>query len=261
MLKHPGLEQISRRPGRFLVRETAQRPAGRIVDEVHQTAFRAAPFEPVMMRAVELDQLAAVGFALTTRAVGLALAAAAPQSRGEHPTPQGFARHFETVIGRQMFRRQRRPEALPRLARIVLAHQLENLLASLGIGSIRRAADAAMHESLAPSLAVTLLEPLRLAVTDLQQVGGLSQLQLASFHAAQHFAAPQFLCIHPCPSQSRLLLWSLRLGDISIGRSRGHYHWASTALNAFPACHVTGMLTWARWSCQVYYYPSKLSDR
>ena len=73
------------------------------------------------------------------------------QARGEHPAPQGFARHFEAVIGRQMFRRQRGPKALVGLARIVVAHQLENLLASLVIGSVRSAADVAMHESLAPA--------------------------------------------------------------------------------------------------------------
>ena len=75
-----------------------------------------------MVRTVELNQLTEVRAALAPAAVRFALATAAPQARGEHPTPQGFARHFEAVIGRQMFRRQRRPKALVRLARIVLAH-------------------------------------------------------------------------------------------------------------------------------------------
>ena len=55
-----------------------------------------------------------------------------------------------------------------------------------------------------------------LPAADLQQLSRFGQLQLPSFHSAQHFAAPQFLGIHPCPSQSRLLLWSPRLGDIII---------------------------------------------
>ena len=159
----------------------------------------------------------------------LALATAAPQTRGEHPAPQCFARHFQAVVGCQMFRRQRRPEALVPLARIVLAHQLENLLASLLIGSVRSTADVTVHQSLGPARTVTLLQTLRMAVADLQQLGGFGQLQFPSFHSAQHFAAPQLLGTHPCPSHSRLLLRSLRVGDISIGRSRGHYHWASTS--------------------------------
>ena len=127
-----------------------------------------------MVRTVELDQLAEVGFALTTRAVGLALAAAAPQARGEHPAPQGPHRYFQIVVLLQMLGRQRRPKALVRLARIVLAHQLQHSLANFRrLGAVRHAAHIAMHESLAPSLAVTLLEPLRLPVTDLQQLGRL----------------------------------------------------------------------------------------
>ena len=185
------------------------------------------------MRAVELDQLAEVRFALTPAAVRFALAAAAPQARREQPTPPDFARHFEAVIGRQMFRRQRGPKALVRLARIVLAHPLENLLASLVIGSVRSATDVAMHHCFDPALAVTLLQPLRLGVTELQQLGRLAQFQFPSFHSAQHFAAPQFLCTHRCPSPSRLLLRSLRLGDISMGRLRGHYHWATTDQNHY----------------------------
>ena len=228
VLTHPGCEQIGRGPGRFLVRETAQRHTGRVIDEVHQTGFRTAFFQPVVVRTVELNQLAEVRFALAPGAMRLALATAAPQTRGEHPAPQRFARHFQAVVGCQMFRRQRRPEALVPLARIVLAHQLENLLASLLIGSVRSAADVTVHQSLGPARTVTLLQTLRMAVADLQQLGGCGQLQFPSFHSTQHFAAPQLLGTHPCPSHSRLLLRSLRVGDISIGRSRGHYHWAST---------------------------------
>ncbi len=233
MLTAPRLRADRLRPRpweRFLVRETAQRHTGRVIDEVHQTGFRAAFFQPVVVRTVELNQLAEVRFALAPGAMRLALATAAPQTRGEHPAPQCFARHFQAVVGCQMFRRQRRPEALVPLARIVLAHQLENLLASLLIGSVRSTADVTVHQSLGPARTVTLLQTLRMAVADLQQLGGFGQLQFSSFHSAQHFAAPQLLGTHPCPSHSRLLLRSLRVGDISIGHSRGHYHWASTGL-------------------------------
>jgi len=74
-----------------------------------------------------------------------------------------------------------------------------------------------MHESSGPTLAVTLLEPLCLVAAEFQQLGRLGQFQFASFHSAQHFGAPYFLCPRPWPSQFRVLLRSLRLGDISIG--------------------------------------------
>ena len=246
VLTYPGCEQIGRGPGRFLVRETAQRHTGRVIDEVHQTGFRAAFFQPVVVRTVELNQLAEVRFALAPGAMRLALATAAPQTRGEHPAPQCFARHFQAVVGCQMFRRQRRPEALVPLARIVLAHQLENLLASLLIGSVRSTADVTVHQSLGPARTVTLLQTLRMAVADLQQLGGFGQLQFPSFHSAQHFAAPQLLGTHPCPSHSRLLLRSLRVGDISIGRSWGHYHWASTGSGQVSAALTTPIRPWTR---------------
>jgi hypothetical protein len=100
--------------------------------------YRRASFEPVVVRAVDLDQLAKVRFTLPPRAMRLAFAAAAPQTGGEHPAPQGFARHFEAVIGCQVFRRQSRPEALVRLAGVVLAHQLQHSLAKLRrLGAVR----------------------------------------------------------------------------------------------------------------------------
>ena len=116
VFQHPSCEQVDRRPGRFLGRETAQPTAGRIVDEVHRTAFGAAAFEPVVVRTVELDQGAEVSGALAPAAVRFSLAAAAPQPGGQHPTAQRLTRHFDAVSGRGMFRRQRRPEAFPRLA-------------------------------------------------------------------------------------------------------------------------------------------------
>ncbi len=67
---------------------------------------------------------------------------------------------------------------------------------------------------------VTLLQTLRMAVADLQQLGGRStSVPLVSLGSALRRA--QLLGTHPCPSHSRLLLRSLRVGDISIGRSRG----------------------------------------
>ena len=171
------------------------------------------------MRTVELNQLAEVGFALTTRAVWFTLTAAAPQARGEQPTAERLARHLQSVIGSQMLSSEGRSETLVWLAGIMLLHQPQHSLAKLrGLSAVGASPHVAVHQRLRASFAVTFLHSLGLAIADLQQLRRFGQLQLPSFHSAQHFAAPQFLGIHPCPSQSRLLLMEPPI--------RGHFYWA-----------------------------------
>ena len=182
-----------------------------------------------MVRTVDLDQLAEVRFTLPPRAMRLAFAAAAPQAGGEHPKPQGPHRYLQIVILSQMLGRQRRPEALVRLAGVVLAHQLQHPLANFRrLGAVRYAAHITVPQRLRPSRGVASPDPLGVAITDLEQLCRLAQFQLASLHPAQHFAPSQLFVVHPCPFQSRLLLRSLRLGDISIALQRGHYHRPTT---------------------------------
>ena len=159
----------------------------------------------------------------------LALAAAAPQAGGEHPEPQCPHRYLQIVVLSQMLGRQSRPEALVRFAGVVFAHQLQHSLANFRrLGAVRYAAHIAVPQRLGPSCGVASPDPLDLAITDLEHLRRLAQLQLASLHPAQYLAPSQFLVVHRCPFQSRLLLRSLRLGDISIALSRGHYHRPST---------------------------------
>ena len=172
-----------------------------------QTGFRAAF---LVVRTVELNQLAEVRFALAPGAMRLALATAAPQTRGEHE--QCFARHFQAVVGCRCSD-ARRPELHSSRAPTPL------------IGSVRSTADVTVHQSLGPARTVTLLQTLRMAVADLQQLGGGfvplvslgSALRRAStpWHSSMSFP----LSAPPSEPQSR---------GISIGRSWGHYHWAST---------------------------------
>ncbi len=128
-----------------------------------------------------------------------------------------------------MLGRQSRPAALVRFAGVVFAHQLQHSLANFRrLGAVRYPAHVGVLQCFCPSRAVAPPDPLALAITAIQHPRRLAQLQLASLHPAQHLASSQFLVVHPCPLQSRLLLRSLRLGDISIALSWGHYHRPST---------------------------------
>ncbi len=233
MLTHPGCEQIGRGPGRFLVRETAQRHTGRVPNRrshrrssSDRLSGRVLPASGGANRRVESARRSALCVGAGCDAVG------ACDGGSTDPRRASSAAVFRAALpGRGRLPDVPTP-ASARSARAPRPHSsrapTRNLLASLLIGSVRSTADVTVHQSLGPARTVTLLQTLRMAVADLQQLGGFGQLQFPSFHSAQHFAAPQLLGTHPCPSHSRLLLRSLRVGDISIGRSRGHYHWAST---------------------------------
>ncbi|MBX3332457.1 MAG: hypothetical protein KF722_18825 [Nitrospira sp.] len=56
------METVHCRDCSFMVIEPRKDPTAGIVDVRHQDTARTAPLEPVMMRPIELDQLAAVGF-------------------------------------------------------------------------------------------------------------------------------------------------------------------------------------------------------
>ena len=205
MLTYPGWSRC-----RFLVREHSATP---VASSTHQTGLgRVLPARVVL----ELNRSPKCALRWRRVRCGWLLATAAPQTRGEHPAPQCFARTSRR--GPEMFRRQRRPEALVPLARIVLTNSRTCWRRDR---SVRSTADVT-HQSLGPARTVTLLQTLH-ALTAARRLR-----QLVSLGSALR----QLLGTHPCPSHSRLLL-RLRVGDISIGRSRGHYHWVST--QAFAA--------------------------
>ena len=73
---------------------------------------------------------------------------------------------MDSLYLRQMLRGQRRSKAFVRPARIMLAHQLQGLFATLLVNTIRAAADAVVHQRLGPTRPIALLEPLRSAVAE-----------------------------------------------------------------------------------------------
>ena len=114
----PRAQHPDRGPNRLLVAEAEQRRAGRIIDHRHHTApmagARAAPFEPVVKAAVELDQLAEVRASRTPHVRRrLAAPGATPQPRPAHPAAQGRARDQHAMRRPQMLGHQRRPKTLP----------------------------------------------------------------------------------------------------------------------------------------------------
>jgi hypothetical protein len=92
--------------------------AGRIVDEDEQGAGRSAILEPVMIRAINLDQLA-ITFPAQTRLVErAALLPRQPNPRVLHPFAQRLARDLQPVILLKLLSRKCRPEV-----DVVLANQ------------------------------------------------------------------------------------------------------------------------------------------
>ena len=86
-------------------------PAGRVVDEDEQRARRAAVFEPGVVAAIDLDELAQAGAAVA-RLVdrGSALAARLPQAGGRHQRPHGLLGQDQAVALAQLLAGQRRTE-------------------------------------------------------------------------------------------------------------------------------------------------------
>ena len=67
ILLHVALEAVHRRDRPFILVEPGKHPAARIVDVGHQHAAGPAPLEPVMVRAIQLDQFPHMGFPLPPR--------------------------------------------------------------------------------------------------------------------------------------------------------------------------------------------------
>ena len=103
MIGPGGAHQVE---GVFLVDELQMEDlAGGIVDVVHQRASRAASFEPIMRRAVELRQHAYAGPALAPGAVPSPMGAGFPQACQQHQPadrvcPEIYAAEFvELFLG------------------------------------------------------------------------------------------------------------------------------------------------------------------
>ena len=105
-----GLAQIIKRRLRGHESRVHQ-PAGRVVDVGDEAATLCTPLEPVVVRAVNLDQFsdpaAAVARLMHRRQTP---ASVKPQTVLDHPLAQGLARHAAFVELRKLLASQRRPE-------------------------------------------------------------------------------------------------------------------------------------------------------
>lgn len=84
--------------------------AGGVIDKHQQGADRTAIFKSMMVRAVDLDQLAKALPAQTRLVEGLPLLARQPQAPILHPLAQGLARYRQPVTLCQHLGRQDRAE-------------------------------------------------------------------------------------------------------------------------------------------------------
>ena len=105
---HVAPKALHRREGPFIVVEAGKHPTARVVDVGHQHTSRAAPLEPVMMGAIQLDQLPHRGLPRPPHPMWpLPPREMIDPSR---PQPQGLVAERDPLLLRQLLRRQRRPK-------------------------------------------------------------------------------------------------------------------------------------------------------
>src|SRR5207302_5508005 len=202
----PAAQRVGRCPDRLLLAEPPERSTGGVVYHVHQTALRTALLQPRMETAVHLHQFAEVPLALPPLLMRLPLPLPTPQPFGQHPAPQRLRSDVQSVLAGQMFGGQRRPEALPHLAAVLLPHPPQHLLAKRPrLGPSARPPHVAMLQPGRPCAAIPPPQPLRLPITHLQQRRRVHQLQLLALHSRQHFHSPQLTAAHRCSPQCGLL--------------------------------------------------------
>jgi hypothetical protein len=89
---------------------------GGIIDHVHQTAARSTPFQPLVKASVQLHQLAEMRLGFASLPIRFPSSLPLPQPSLLPPAPQRLSMHVQSVIARQVLRRQRRAEIfVPRL--------------------------------------------------------------------------------------------------------------------------------------------------
>src|SRR5258706_7331816 len=82
--------------------------AGGVIDEHQKRAGRRPIFEPAMVRAVDLDQLANMLTTMARLLDAFALRPGQPDSGPPHPATQRLSRHTHVMALAQLLRRQRR---------------------------------------------------------------------------------------------------------------------------------------------------------
>jgi len=97
---NPAPQDRHRGPDGFLRGKQPQRRPRRIVHQRQQAGHLRARFEPRVRTAIQLQQLARVRHALPPPPVGRSCPRRLPQPRRQHPAPQGFMMHRESILTR-----------------------------------------------------------------------------------------------------------------------------------------------------------------
>src|SRR5467141_4078017 len=141
----PGAQRIDHRPDRLLLAQPRPRRAGGVIHQVDQAAPRSPFFQPGVEAAVQLHHLSKMLLALAPPKVPPPFPLATPQAFRQHPPPQRFGVHFQSVLGFQVLGRQRRTKALPYRSSVLVPHSPQHLLSKLlVVGPIRAAPRAAV---------------------------------------------------------------------------------------------------------------------
>src|SRR3546814_719880 len=155
--------------------------AGRIIDVNQQRALRPAILKPPVLRAIELDQLAAAVPAVT-RLIGpwAASIAVLPESFLDHPLAQRLVRNGDLVPLGQILDRQGRTEIM-----VVLADKAENLIAQLRFEcTVARAAALPGYKRLGTVRTQSVEQTVDQAPTDDAQPSGLFDTKLTELQKA-----------------------------------------------------------------------------
>src|SRR6266576_6379196 len=152
-----------------------------------------------------------------------------PQPRFPHPPPQTFGSDLQAIVAGQVRARQRRSEI-----RVTLPHPTEHRLAKLPrVRPIRPPPAVAVLQSSGPAPAIPRPHPLRLPITQLQQLRRFSQPQAARLHPSHHFRPTQLLRAQVRSPQSECLLpeASPKWGHFYCVSEGTFLMWFNTSLN------------------------------
>src|SRR5438445_961938 len=202
----PGAQPIRYRPDGLLLAQLRPGRVGGVIDHIDQAALGTALLQPGVKDAIHLHHLAKVFLALPPTTVYPPLPLAAPQPLRQHPAPQRFGIHPQSILRGQVLRRQRRTETLAHPTAVLFPHQMQHLPPKLRVVSTMRGPScAAVLQTRSPLFPIPLPPPLRLPLPQPHQPPRNHHPQLLAAHSGPHLDSPQPPLAHLCPPQSGLL--------------------------------------------------------
>ena len=191
---HKCVQQLQVAPGGLLLEELrCQHTAGCVVDKGDQTTLDRAPFEPVVVAAIDLHQFAQT-LAPGPRAVhalGPALLGM-PQPGLHHPAPQGLHAVAQAVLALQILVCQLRTKV-----GVVPTHQFDEVSLLRGIDAPVAGPTAPTgHQPLLALLAQSPYQPLDLSNRESELLGGMRLPHLTLLRPPENDQTLHFLATH-----------------------------------------------------------------